>query len=88
MDIAAGRRHFKAMPCLGTIARCWMTGEGAPTAIGGPKAPTHALKRPGRTRADQFENVSQDLMSPLFKPAVSHCWRCAAEPWVKLSGTA
>jgi hypothetical protein len=39
-------------------------------------------------RAGQFENVLQDLMSPLFKPAVSHCWRCAAEPWVKLSGTA
>ena len=36
----------------------------------------------------QFENVSQELMSPLFKPAVSHFWRCAEEPWVKLSGTA
>ena len=39
-------------------------------------------------RAVQFENVSQALMSPLFKPAVSHFWRCADEPWVKLSGTA
>jgi hypothetical protein len=39
-------------------------------------------------RLDQFENVSQLLMSPLFKPAVSHFWRWAEEPWVKLSGTA
>ena len=36
----------------------------------------------------QFPKVLQDLMSPLFKPAVSHCWRWADEPWVKLSGTA
>ena len=47
-----------------------------------------ALKRPARTCPGQFENVLQDLMSPLFKPAVSHCWRIAEEPWVKLSGTA
>jgi hypothetical protein len=47
-----------------------------------------ALKRPARTCSCQFENVLQDLMSPLFKPAVSHCWRIAEEPWVKLSGTA
>ena len=39
-------------------------------------------------RAGQFENVSQSLMSPLFKPAVSHFCRIAEEPWVKLSGTA
>ena len=39
-------------------------------------------------RAAQFENVSQSLISPLFKPAVSHFWRCAEDPWVKLSGTA
>ena len=38
--------------------------------------------------AAQFENVSHELMSPLFRPAVSHFWRCAEEPWVKLSGTA
>ena len=39
-------------------------------------------------RAAQFENVSQSLMSPLLRPTVSHFWRCAEDPWVKLSGTA
>jgi hypothetical protein len=38
--------------------------------------------------AHQFENVLQSLICPLFKPVVSHFWRCAEEPWVKLSGTA
>jgi hypothetical protein len=34
----------------------------------------------GGDRAPQFENVSQLLMFPLCKPAVSHFCRCAAEP--------
>ena len=38
--------------------------------------------------APQFENVLQESISPLFRPGLSHCWRIADEPWVKLSGTA
>ena len=41
-----------------------------------------------RPKPPHFENVSQERISPLLRPAVSHCWRNAEEPWVKLSGTA
>ncbi len=41
-----------------------------------------------RARAGQFEKVLQALTCPLLSPVVSHCWRIADEPWVKLSGTA
>lgn len=58
------------------------------SGCGGQKRLPVALKRPARTCPGQLENVLQDLMSPLFKPAVSHCWRMMEEPWVKLSGTA
>jgi hypothetical protein len=55
----------------------------------GERASSRAhVTEPRTGRPGQFENVSQELMSPLFKPAVSHFCRCAEEPWVKLSGTA
>ena len=53
-----------------------------------PRSRTKPLARAPLCAGAQFENVSQELMSPLFKPMVNHFWRCAEEPWVKLSGTA
>ncbi len=80
--MAADHGHVKARP--------WndrMKLDDRADAPGKKRVPV-ALKRPARTCPAQFENVLQDLMSPLFKPAVSHCWRMMEEPWVKLSGTA
>jgi hypothetical protein len=51
-------------------------------------ASTNLTRKRWTNNLDQLENVLQELMSPLFKPAVSHFWRCSEEPWVKLSGTA
>jgi hypothetical protein len=73
------------MPCCEAIVRAQCGGK---VMEGAAKSARLTLKRLTRSGAGQFENVLQDLMSPLFSPAVSHCWRCAAEPWVKLSGTA
>ncbi len=41
-----------------------------------------------RDNAPHCENVSQEEICPVFRPAVSHLARAAEEPWVKLSGTA
>ena len=61
----------------------WSAAKRSATASTDP-----ARKHRTKVLAAQFENVLQQLMSPLFKPAVSHFWRCSEEPWVKLSGTA
>ena len=38
-------------------------------------------------RSPYRANVLQESTCPLLSPVVSHCWRIADEPWVKLSGT-
>ncbi len=83
MHITSHHLQVKARPEAIVRAR-----GGDKLTKGAVKSARLALKRLTRRGADQFEKVLQDLMSPLFRPAVSHCWRCAAEPWVKLSGTA
>jgi hypothetical protein len=87
MHIIADDAHVKAQPCCGTFPAMLEDGR---RGVGPPAKtrPRVGLKRRARTCPGQFEKVLQDLMSPLFKPAVSHCWRIAEEPWVKLSGTA
>ncbi len=86
-EIIPHRRGVKTVPSN--------RGEQPRPTIGPPIGAMGLVKRcERRTRealscpAVQFENVSQSLMSPLLRPAVSHFWRCAEEPWVKLSGTA
>src|SRR5438552_1531174 len=81
-DITASSRHARACPGhprLSTVRK---------QDVDGRVKPGHDDQCFfGKTHNAPCANVLQACTVPCWYPVMNHCLRCAAEPWVKLSGT-
>src|SRR4029079_12211288 len=91
-DMTASSCHVRAFPGHPRLqplfkVKTWMAGtSGAKTRFA--LLPGHNADHfPGSTHNAPAAKLLQACTVPCWKPVMNHCLRCAAEPWVKESGT-